>query len=134
MTAMAMSVAGARTLRVLVVDDHVDGAEMLAVVLRLDGHHVDVAHDGLAALESCRACPPDLVLLDLDLGGGLDGCEVARRLRQQTALASACLVAVTGLGSPEHRRRAAEAGFDLFLLKPVDPAELRELALAIGSA
>ena len=130
---MHMTVAAPRALRVLVVDDHEDGAEMLAVALRLDGHDVAVAHDGPTALERCHDCPPELVLLDLHLGGGLDGCEVARRLRHR-GLAAACLVAVTGLGTAEHRRRAAEAGFDMFLLKPVDPAELRELALAVGSA
>ncbi len=129
-----MPAASQHALRVLIVDDHEDGAEMLAVALRLDGHDVMVAHDGQTALERCDECRPELVLLDLHLGGGLDGCEVARRLRRHRGLSAACLVAVTGLGSAEHRRRAAEAGFDMFLLKPVDPAELRELALAIGSA
>jgi CheY-like chemotaxis protein len=129
-----MSATSQHTLRVLIVDDHEDGAEMLAVALRLDGHDVEVAHDGQAALERCRECPPGLVLLDLHLGGGLDGCEVARRLRRGGGLRTACLVAVTGLGTPEYRRRAADAGFDMFLLKPVDPAELRELALTVGSA
>jgi DNA-binding response OmpR family regulator len=131
---MHMTVAAPRALRVLIVDDHEDGAEMLAVALRLDGHAVAVAHDGQTALERCRDCPPELVLLDLNLGGDLDGCAVARRLRRGAGLGTACLVAVTGLGTAEHRRRAAEAGFDMFLLKPVDPAELRELALAVGSA
>jgi DNA-binding response OmpR family regulator len=121
-------------LRVLIVDDHEDGAEMLAVALRLDGHDVAVAHDGMTALDLCVERAPGLVLLDLHLGGELDGCEVARRLRRRGGLSDACLVAVTGLGTAEHRRRAAEAGFDMFLLKPVDPAELRELALAVGSA
>jgi two-component system CheB/CheR fusion protein len=129
-----MTAASQRPLRVLIVDDHEDGAEMLAVALRLDGHDVAVAHDGQTALERCRDGPPELVLLDLHLGGPLDGCEVARRLRGQHALRAACLVAVTGLGTPEDRRRAAEAGFDMYLLKPIDPAELRELALAVGSA
>ena len=131
---MHMTVAAPRALRVLIVDDHEDGAEMLAVALRLDGHDVMVAHDGQTALERCDEGGPELVLLDLHLGGDLDGCEVARRLRRHRGLSAACLVAVTGLGSAEDRRRAAEAGFDMFLLKPVDPAELRELALAIGSA
>jgi DNA-binding response OmpR family regulator len=128
-----MTVPARCPLRVLVVDDHVDGAEMIAVVLRLDGHEVQVAHDGMTALERYRARPPNLVLLDLDLGAGLDGCEVARRMRGEAG-APTCLVAVTGLGTTEHRRRAWEAGFDLFLLKPVDPAELREVAFAVWSA
>lgn len=131
---MLMPAARQRTLRVLIVDDHEDGAEMLAVALRLDGHDVMVAHDGQTALERCDDGRPELVLLDLHLGGSLDGCEVARRLRGHHGLSATCLVAVTGMGSEEYRRRAAEAGFDMFLLKPVDPTELRELALAIGSA
>ncbi|HVR72420.1 MAG TPA: response regulator [Vicinamibacteria bacterium] len=129
-----MTVATPRALRVLVVDDHEDGAEVLAVVLRLDGHDVQVAHDGEGALERCAARPPELILLDLNLGGELDGCDVARRLRRQEGVRAACLVAVTGHGTSEHRRRASEAGFDMFLLKPIDPAELRELALTVGSA
>jgi CheY-like chemotaxis protein len=121
-------------LRVLVVDDHVDGAEALAVGLRLAGHDVQIAHDGWTALAGCRRHAPHMVLLDLDLAGGLDGYEVARRLRAIPQLASACVVAVTGLGGQEDRRRAYEAGFDFFLLKPVDPRELQELARAVAGA
>jgi CheY-like chemotaxis protein len=121
-------------LRVLVVDDHEDGAEALAVALQLDGHDVRVVHDGQSALAGCRDRAPDMVLLDLDLAGGLDGYEVAQRLRRLPHLTRACLVAVTGLGTQDHRRRAHECGFDLFLLKPVDPRELRELAATVGNA
>ena len=122
------------TMRVLVVDDHEDGAEALAFALRLDGHDVRVAHDGERALEGCREHVPAMVLLDLDLAGGLDGYEVARRMRHTPRLARACLVAVTGLSTAEHRRRAHECGFDFFLLKPVDPRELRELVATVADS
>ena len=121
-------------LRVLVVDDHEDGAEALALALRLDGHDVLVVHDGEAALTRGREHAPEMVLLDLDLPGEIDGYEVARRLRHAPRVARACLVAVTGLSTPEHRRRAHEAGFDLFLLKPVDPRDLRELAATVAES
>jgi CheY-like chemotaxis protein len=126
--------SGHGMLRVLVVDDHQDGAESLAMGLRLEGHDVQVAHDGETALAACRRHEPQMVLLDLALAGGMDGYEVARRLRRIPPLARACVVAVTGLGTSEDRRRAHEAGFDFYLLKPVDPRELHELARAVGDA
>jgi CheY-like chemotaxis protein len=131
-TGVLITATPRRTLRVLVVDE--DGAEAFAVALRLDGHDVVVAHDGEAAMARCQERPPELVLLDIELSGGLDGYEVARRLRQHPCVRAACLVAVTGLSRQEDRRRAFEAGFDLYLLKPVDPAELRELAQMVCGA
>ena len=123
-----------RTLRVLVIDDHEDGAEAFAVALSLDGHEVVVAHDGEAAMARCQERAPDLVLLDIALTGGLDGYELAHRLRHHPCVRKACLVAVTGLGMEEDRRRAFEAGFDFYILKPVDPTQLRELALTVCGA
>jgi CheY-like chemotaxis protein len=123
-----------RPLRVLLVDDHEDSAEAFAVALRLDGHEVVVANDGEAAMASCQQRAPDLVLLDIELTGGVDGYEVARRMRHHPCVRRACLVAVTGLGMEEDRRRAFEVGFDFYILKPVDPTELRELALTVGNA
>jgi CheY-like chemotaxis protein len=123
-----------RTLRILLVDDHAESAEALALVLKLDGHDVHLANDGERALVDCRELAPDLVLLDIALAGADNGYDVARRLRQDPSLSAACLVAVTGLGTVEDRRRAWEAGFHFFLLKPVDPRELRELARAIADA
>jgi DNA-binding response OmpR family regulator len=121
-------------LRVLVVDGHEDCAEALAVPLRLDGHQVEVAHDGEDAMRRCQEMSPDLVLLDTALTGAEGGYAVASRLRRHPCAAAACLVAVTGLGTLEDRRRAWEVGFHFFLLKPVDPRELCELARAIAEA
>jgi CheY-like chemotaxis protein/two-component sensor histidine kinase len=115
-----------RARRVLVVDDNRDLAESLAMVLRLWGHDVRVAYDGRSALETAQEYAPEVVLLDIGLPQ-LDGFEVARRLRQRPELRQARLVAITGYGRDEDRRRSAEAGFDLHLTKPVDPAELQPL-------
>jgi len=110
---------------VLVVDDNADSAETMAEMLKLWGHEVATAHDGLGALEAARAQHPDAVLLDVGLPV-MDGYETARRLRQE-GLGGRLLVAVTGFGTAEDRRRAAEAGFDTHLTKPVSPEALREV-------
>ena len=113
--------------RVLVVDDNADSAETMAEMLKLWGHEVQTAHDGPAALEAARAQQPDAVLLDLGLPL-MDGYETARRLRQE-GLGGKLLVAVTGFGTAEDRRRSAEAGFDTHLTKPVSPEALRQVLL-----
>jgi PAS domain S-box-containing protein len=112
--------------RVLVVDDNVDSAESLAVLLRLYGHDVRLAHDGEAALEEARAFRPDVMFLDINLPK-MDGYEVARRLRLEPAMAGMTLVAMTGYGQEEERRRTREAGFHSHLVKPVDFDMLQEL-------
>ena len=117
--------------RVLVVDDNADSAETMAEMLKLWGHEVQTAHDGPGALEAARAQPPDAILLDLGLPV-MDGYETARRLRQE-GLGGKLLVAVTGFGAAEDRRRAAEAGFDSHLTKPVSPEALRAV-LSRGKA
>src|SRR5262249_34854516 len=101
--------------RVLVVDDHWDGAESTAALLRIQGHEVRTAHDGPEALEAARAFRPQVVLLDIGLPG-MDGYEVARRLRQEPESGGVVLVAVTGYGRDEDRRAAAAAGFDHHLV------------------
>lgn len=106
--------------RVLVVDDNVDGAETLAMLLELSGHEATTAGSGPAALEVARAWHPELVFLDIGLPG-MDGYEVARRLRTDPATAGLVLVALTGWGSEEDKRRSKAAGFDLHLIKPVGP-------------
>jgi CheY-like chemotaxis protein len=122
--ASAPSSTGAR--RVLVVDDNVDSAESMAVLLRLYGHDVRLAHDGEAALEEARAFRPDIMFLDLSLPK-MDGYEVARRLRLEQAMSGMTLVAMTGYGQEEERRRTREAGFHLHLVKPVNFDMLQEL-------
>jgi len=116
--------------RVLIVDDNKDSAESLAVLLQLDGHEVQLAHDGLAALEEARAFQPDIVFLDLNLPG-MNGCEVARRLRLEPELRGMTLVAMTGYGQKEDRRRTQKAGFDHHFVKPVDHDMIYELMLSL---
>jgi PAS domain S-box-containing protein len=105
--------------RVLVVDDNVDIARSLAKLLKVLGHDVRVAHDGIAALETAREHRPEVVLLDLGLPG-IDGYQVAARLRLEENLKHAIIIAITGYGHDRDRRRAREAGFDHHLVKPVD--------------
>ena len=109
--------------RVLVVDDNVDAAETLAMLARLYGHEVRIAHTGPSGLETARNYHPEIVLLDIGLPG-LDGYEVARRLRNEPGGDQILLVAVTGYGREEDRARARAAGFDHHLMKPFDPASL----------
>ncbi|MFD0666414.1 ATP-binding protein [Ramlibacter sp. MAHUQ-53] len=119
--------AGAGTgRRILVVDDNVDGAESLAMMLSLSGHEVRTCHDGPAALALAPGWRPEVVLLDIGLPG-LSGYEVAQRLRAGPLGTAALLVAVTGWGAEDDQRRAAEAGFDHHLTKPVDIAALESV-------
>jgi CheY-like chemotaxis protein len=111
---------------VLVVEDNQDAAESLALLVRLWGHEVQVARDGPSALEKARSFRPEVVLCDLGLPG-MDGYEVGRRLRQEVGPGRLMLVAVTGYGHDEDRRRSQEAGFDHHLTKPVDPDALCRL-------
>jgi CheY-like chemotaxis protein len=115
-----------RSLRILVVDDSHDTADSLALLLRLRGHQVCTAYDGPSALVTACASRPDVVFLDLCLPG-LDGFAVAVWLRKQEALRNALLIAMTGSADAENHRRATEAGFDHFVLKPFDCASLDQL-------
>ncbi len=112
--------------RVLVVDDNRDGAETLATLLRATGHEVRVAYDGPTALAEAHTFRPDVVLCDIGMPG-MDGYEVARRLRQDADLPHPVLIAVTGYGQAEDRRRTHAAGFDHHLTKPVDLAALQQV-------
>jgi CheY-like chemotaxis protein len=122
-------------LRVLVVDDSRDGADTLAMLVRLWGHDVQVAYDGIDGLRIARAYRPQVVLLDLSLPG-LDGYDLAELLHGSTELPEARLIAVTGLGGEPNQARCAGLGFDHFFLKPVDPDRLEQLlsGLAQGAA
>jgi CheY-like chemotaxis protein len=107
-------------LRILIMEDLPDAAKSLAILLSLQGHEVAIAPHGQAALEKAEVEQPDVVLLDIGLPG-MDGYEVAHRLRQRQADKLPLIIAVTGYGQEEDRRRSAEAGIPLHLVKPVDP-------------
>jgi PAS domain S-box-containing protein len=112
--------------RVLVVDDNVDGAEMLAEMLAFSGHQTRSAFSGSEALDTAAEFDPEVLFVDIGLPD-MTGYEVARRLRADPRHANALLVAVTGWGSEEDRRRSKDAGFDAHLTKPVEPAVFDDL-------
>ena len=119
--------------RVLLVEDNADVADALAMLLELLGHRVEVAHDGIAALEAMHRTRPDLMLVDIGLPG-LDGFEVARRVRAAQGDSSMLLVALTGYGRDEDRERTRAAGFDYHLTKPVEVDEVEGLVARLGVA
>jgi PAS domain S-box-containing protein len=113
-------------LRVLIVDDNLHAAESLAVLLRHWGHHVALAHDGPEAIRAAHEHRPSVLLLDIGLPR-MDGYRVARRLREHPAFQGLVIIALTGYGQDEDRRRSRDAGFDHHLVKPVDLKFLRTL-------
>lgn len=115
-----------RPVNVLVVDDNKPAVHSLALLLRKQGHRVRIAYDGPEALEAVRIHVPEVVLLDIGLPG-MNGYEVARRLKEQDGFDRVVLVALTGYGQLEDRRSSQEAGFDHHLVKPVEPAALEEI-------
>jgi CheY-like chemotaxis protein len=115
-----------RPRRCLLIEDHVDAAESLAMLLRLIGHEVEVAFDGADGLAKARSLRPEVVLCDIGLPG-MDGYAVARALRAAPETGSAFLIALTGYGQDDDRRRAQEAGFDAHLTKPADLETLRRM-------
>ena len=118
------------SLRILVVDDNTDTALSLSMLLECFGYETRTAHDGAAALAAAEAFRPDAVVLDLGLPD-LDGFEVAQRLRALPACERAFLVAATGYSRDQDRRRAAEVGFDLYLVKPFDVEQLDRALAAV---
>ena len=118
--------ANAHSKRVLVVDDNLDAANTLSMLLRQWGHEIHMAYDGDEALAAVEAHLPDLVLLDIGLPGK-DGYEVAQQIRRKPELAATRLVALTGYGTDDDRRRSKSAGFDEHIVKPVEFERLREL-------
>src|SRR5688572_13369339 len=109
--------AGAR--RILIVDDNVDSAQSLAMLLGMSGYETHTAHDGVAALRCAEQLLPDAVLLDIGLPGQ-NGYEVCRGIREQPWGKRMVLIALTGWGQDNDRRQAEQAGFDSHIVKPVD--------------
>ena len=128
----AMGSTSAACRRVLVADDNIDGAEMLAAMLMAAGCEVRTVHTGEAALEEADRFRPDIALLDIGMPD-VSGLDVGRRLRAQPWGANLVLVAVTGWGQEDDRQRSFEAGFDRHLVKPVDPNTLLELVRDLQS-
>ena len=111
--------------RVLVVDDNVDGGEAMAMMLEMAGHEVRFATDGPSGIARAREFGPEVVFLDIGLPG-MSGYDVARQFRADPQLRGAMLVALTGWGSADDKRKCMEAGFDLHLTKPVDPQAIED--------
>jgi PAS domain S-box-containing protein len=122
--------ARARSLHVLIVDDNPDSAEAMAMLIESQGHRVETAAQGDAALEKAAAVRPDVVLLDIGLPG-MSGYDVARALRAMPSLAGSVLIAITGYGRDSDRDLAREAGFDHHLVKPADPEALLRIIGAL---
>jgi PAS domain S-box-containing protein len=117
--------------RILVVDDNTDAAESLATLLKINGHDTRMAHDGLQAVAEAAEFKPDVVFLDIGMPE-LDGHETARRIRQAPWGKDMVLVALTGWGQTEDRRRTKEAGFDHHMVKPADPTVVAKLISSLA--
>ena len=118
--------------RVLVVDDHVDGADSMAMLLGMWGYAARTCYSGAAALETAMTYRPWIVLLDVGMNG-MDGFTVARRLRDQPGFASTTVIGMSGYGDKSHRSRALAEGFDYYLVKPVELDDLQELLSGVAS-
>lgn len=112
-------------MRILVVEDQPNARETLKALLELDGHEVETADDGLVAAEMIEFQQPEVALIDVGIPG-IDGYQLARRLRKNPENAEILLVALTGHGQPSDRQQAFDAGFDAHLVKPIDPADLAQ--------
>ena len=119
-------------MKIVIADDNRDSADSMAMLLEAGGHEVHVAYDGAEAVATAGQTRPDVVLLDIGMPK-MNGFECARAIRSQPWAAGALLIALTGWGQEEDKRRALEAGFDRHLTKPVDPATL-EAALQVPPA
>ena len=123
------SPGGTRQLRVLVVDDYPDAAASVAMLAEIWGHRTWVARDGPSALKMAAVCQADVLLLDITMPK-MDGYQIARQLRRQRCFQSTLLIAITGWTDEAHRELSEKAGFDLHLIKPVEPSTL-EVLLAL---
>ena len=117
---------------VLIVDDNRDATDSMAMLLAMEGYDVRVAYDGPQALDSVRTARPDVILLDIGLPG-MDGFQVAERVRADPENSSIVMVAVSGYGQEEHRSRSTQAGCDHHLVKPIEPAVVSELLASLHS-
>jgi CheY-like chemotaxis protein len=115
--------------RVVVIEDHVDTAELMSEILREAGHEVAIAFSGKEGIAVARQLPAEVVLCDVGLPD-IDGYEVARQLRADAATASAWLVALTGYDGDDDLQKARDAGFDRHVAKPIDPFQLETLLKA----
>ena len=131
-TAPELTRSTARKLRVLVIDDNEDAAESLAMMIELDGHEIRTVYNGAAALELAGCFRPDLVFCDIGLPK-MDGYEVARRLRLEAEHSATVLVALTGWGSEEDKRKTKEAGFDHHFIKPAEGAEIESIIRSVSA-
>jgi PAS domain S-box-containing protein len=131
-TAVPVSQQGSPSLRVLVVEDNVDAAESLAILLRMFGHQPHVVHTGMAGLDAAATYQPNVILLDIGLPG-MDGYEVARRLRQQPASKDVPVIAMSGYSMTDDGTSVRESSFDQYLVKPVEPEKLQEVLLSMAN-
>jgi two-component system, sensor histidine kinase len=115
-----------RRRRVLIVEDSADARESLRLLLEMAGHEVDTSEDAVDTLEKVKVFQPDVALIDIGLPG-MDGYRLAQALRERPHARPLRLIALTGYGQAEDRRKALDAGFDLHLTKPVDPDHLRDV-------
>lgn len=122
----ALAWDGVRKLRVLVVDDNRDCADSLSTLVNLWGYNARTAYDGAAALAMMGLCQPDVVLLDLSMPR-MDGCQMARQLRRQSRFDQTLLIVITGWTDQAHRLLSDEVGFDHYLIKPIELADLETL-------
>jgi PAS domain S-box-containing protein len=129
----ALPHTSSRRLRVLLVDDNADSREMYALLLQSDGHEVHEAEDGPAALAVFQQGIPDVAVIDIGLPG-MDGYELARRIRSGPSGSDVTLIALTGYGFPEDRERSRAAGFDRHLVKPAAPEDLRQELMNVGQS
>ncbi|KYF70084.1 hypothetical protein BE15_31960 [Sorangium cellulosum] len=127
------SEVAARSLRILVIEDNEDAASMLQALLTMEGYRVEVALSGPAGVDAARSFLPEVILCDIGLPGGMDGYGVARALKDGAGASPWLLIALTGYGREEDRRRAQEAGFDMHFTKPIEPSSLESLLASIAA-
>ncbi|WP_437768746.1 ATP-binding protein [Sorangium sp. So ce281] len=130
------SAGAVRSLRVLIIEDNEDAAEMLQALLAMNGHQVEVALSGAAGVEAARSFRPEVILCDIGLPGGMDGCGVARTLKaleESADVAPSLMIALTGYGQERDQRRVREAGFDMHFVKPIDPGSLQSLLASVAT-